>query len=1203
MIGKGQELLQTTRRYAAHVWSENPTQPNQYMLANVSVSPTVQDWVTPFNFFTVTTCNKFSLRWLYTAAEPNSTEYGSTHPVKWQFFRTNGTLYGEYLEPEVNMIGEWEPNYGNSSTYTNGITPDFQITEPGTYYLYCMDYENDVWIPNEPTNNNSIIIQVIPSEDNNNYAINAPDSICFQDFLCWSIIPYVDPSRILSSNWTYLANPCEQANPVGQNTITVSFRKLCSNDTVTISKIVNVTNFVDFQLPAGVCPNQVFNVGNITLCNPATPIVSCIWNWGDGTSSNTQYTSHSYSTPGTYTIQLTLNVNYYGTVHTSSISKTIQVNSLPSAPIVSGNFNTCTNPGTFTITNPDTNTTYSWIANYTSGMSGTNTSQNITWNNNTFPNAPSFGNIKVIASRHGCVDSTSFKVWKCCTDGISPVYSDVTVSDFPAGTVFINGTVTINSSFSEEETFFRMGPEAKIVINAPNTFTTLYKTNFNAGCGYMWDGIYVNGTTSKVVMDHIIPVSGAMNAINSTNGGNFEIKNSQFKDNYIAIKITDYTPNPFNQINHPGVVYGSTFKHINGLIAPYAGQKAHTGIYTDNVYELTIGNNNQAANTFDNLLCGIQSYNSYITLNKNNFANIKKVGRCAILDPTDFTSLYCETAIHVAKIQRGTLAYTPLVRLTGNETNQNTFTNCDQAYYSYKAWQTISYNTVNSTNTAFFCRDLMNGSTFNNNKINGSKQGIYILNSIPTVKNITIQSNSISNVVSGGFGMNLLNCQSANTNRVNILNNAIDLIPNRACTGIMVAACDSISIINNNPIGCNAVNSSSYNKTNLGIKISNCPNSLVKGNTLSKLGTSIWAEGLLTGTQFQCNTLTQNYYGFYMPNSGTVATAYSNQGTSAIPNDNKWTDHPSPTSGIPTYRITGDANSNIISKNWYYRAGITSYFPNVVSPNPATNFVAMSQLSSNALSPCGSKGGDDDNFANTDTTSTMEASIPENANLAIQMRYLYMSMLYNTNSEFFANEIAETAQGLYDNIPLIAKINELAQNDSTLDKAIALNNTLAPVNEMETYRKFANDIYLNYVAKGAQPSAELIGELYTIADMAPNIGGEAVYIARAILNYNPEFVHRNNIIMPLDIKVQDNVQFYPNPANDVLNISTVENFVSGSKIELYDITGRMVYSTAIVTESNSTSISLKEVNQGLYLCVIKSNKEIISSFKISVVKQ
>jgi len=77
---------------------------------------------------------------------------------------------------------------------------------------------------------------------------------------------------------------------------------------------------------------------------------------------------------------------------------------------------------------------------------------------------------------------------------------------------------------------------------------------------------------------------------------------------------------------------------------------------------------------------------------------------------------------------------------------------------------------------------------------------------------------------------------------------------------------------------------------------------------------------------------------------------------------------------------------------------------------------------------------------------------------------------------------------------------------------------------------------------------------------------------------------------------------YPNPVNDVINITATENFTSDSRIELYDVTGRLVYSSLIDTESNNAAISLKEVKQGLYLCVIKNGNEIISSSKISVIK-
>ena len=157
---------------------------------------------------------------------------------------------------------------------------------------------------------------------------------------------------------------------------------------------------------------------------------------------------------------------------------------------------------------------------------------------------------------------------------------------------------------------------------------------------------------------------------------------------------------------------------------------------------------------------------------------------------------------------------------------------------------------------------------------------------------------------------------------------------------------------------------------------------------------------------------------------------------------------------------------------------------------------------------------------------------------------------------------------------------------------------------METYRKFVNDIYLNYVTKGVQPSTELIDELYSIADMAPNIGGEAVYIARAILNYEPIKLNKQDIILPFDATSNESIEYYPNPASDFVNITKMNgNFEVGTQITIYNLTGKLIAEQTVNTESNQIVISLKGINQGLYLCVIRSNKEIISSFKVSVVKQ
>jgi hypothetical protein len=643
------------------------------------------------------------------------------------------------------------------------------------------------------------------------------------------------------------------------------------------------------------------------------------------------------------------------------------------------------------------------------------------------------------------------------------------------------------------------------------------------------------------------------------------------------------------------------------MIAPYLGQKAYTGVYTDNVYNLTIGASESLnPNTFLNLFCGIQSYNSYLTVIHNKFEGIQKTPLCTPGEVTDFSQLYCETGIHVAKKASILIdPLTPTVTIGGvNDIDGNAFSNCDLAYNSYITKQTIKNNHVSLCKTGFSSRDIIYPSAISNNTITSTTSGIYVTSTTPSYRGITIENNTFNSV--GTYGIRVFNCKSGGLVKTKLLNNTINYSA-AVGNGKGIYAVNSNAItITDNTIASATLTSSGLRKVFRGISLQNCPNSIVKSKSISKMGTAIYLEGLETGIQFQCNNMTQNYYGFYITNGAYGATVIDNQITnSTMPNDNQWTDHPSPTSGIPTYRITGDASttgSPIAQKNWFYRTGVT-YNPNIIYGNPAFSYIMPSEMTNNPASPCGSKGGDDDAMANMDSSLTMETMIPDNANFAAQMRYMYMSMLFNSNAEQFAMEIGQDEQGLYANIPLIAKINDLAQNDSTINKAIELNNIFAPINDMEIHRKFVNNVYLNYVVKGETPSSDLIGQLYEIANLTPSIGGEAVHIARAILNYEPTTRNKQDFDIPAKLTLNDNVQWYPNPANDILNIASVETFVTGSKIELYDITGRMVLSSTIGTESNIANVNLKEIKQGLYLCVIKNGEEIISSSKISVLKQ
>src|SRR5690606_34782009 len=91
----------------------------------------------------------------------------------------------------------------------------------------------------------------------------------------------------------------------------------------------------------------------------------------------------------------------------------------------------------------------------------------------------------------------------------------------------------------------------KINITSGNTFE--FKDSEIEGCGLMWEGIYVNGTNTEIVVDNSL-IADALKGINSINGGVFTVTNSVFNANEYGIYVDSYNG------NHQGFVEGSTFK-------------------------------------------------------------------------------------------------------------------------------------------------------------------------------------------------------------------------------------------------------------------------------------------------------------------------------------------------------------------------------------------------------------------------------------------------------------------------------------------------------------------------------------------------------------------------------------------------------------------------------------------------------------------
>ena len=72
---------------------------------------------------------------------------------------------------------------------------------------------------------------------------------------------------------------------------------------------------------------------------------------------------------------------------------------------------------------------------------------------------------------------------------------------------------------------------------------------------------------------------------------------------------------------------------------------------------------------------------------------------------------------------------------------------------------------------------------------------------------------------------------------------------------------------------------------------------------------------------------------------------------------------------------------------------------------------------------------------------------------------------------------------------------------------------------------------------------------------------------------------------------------YPNPTVDVLNLVVVNDELDNLSYNLYDMTGKIISKNSKITTSE-TSVSMHELNQGIYFLAVNKNNKTIKTFKI-----
>jgi gliding motility-associated-like protein len=183
------------------------------------------------------------------------------------------------------------------------------------------------------------------------------------------------------------------------------------------------------------CDQGVVTFRNFTTKNE--PIISTVWNFGDGGTSNAEHPTHNFTTPGLYTV--TLNVTTQSNC-SRSFSDTILVYRTP-APSIQSRDTICVNsaePIDGLLATADTLTNWQW----TFGNGQTSTVQN---NVISFPTAGDYAIRLTTSNKIGCNASASKNIHVAPLPTATPVQDPLTIAVGMGTNILMNYTGNIVS--------------------------------------------------------------------------------------------------------------------------------------------------------------------------------------------------------------------------------------------------------------------------------------------------------------------------------------------------------------------------------------------------------------------------------------------------------------------------------------------------------------------------------------------------------------------------------------------------------------------------------------------------------------------------------------------------------------------------------------------------------------------------------------
>ncbi len=1009
------------------------------------------------------------------------------------------------------------------------------------------------------------------------------------------------------------------------------------------------------------CPNTEIQFRGFTcIDNNQNYLQYCsyLWDFGDGTTSNQKNLFHFYTNPGTYYIQFTVTFNNpnTGCNYSETATKIITIHKVEK-PQITGNNTNCNKEVTYQLLNNYNIQSFYWglsfyqIHNPEPGViigSSNEPVLNVSWGQN-YIDCPLADVIINTIDENECHAVDTLTIFPCCRAGV-PEYTYTSVVTFSgtqtlSGNAYIfNENVIIDGDITFYNDYIHMGPNTKIIVN-PGAKLTISATtvSFRADCcDNMWDGIYLEDPTSELNIVNNSFIQNAQNAVVARNRAVINLVFSTFRNNYRNVVIENSIITlPYDYSPYPALIRGCTFKgEPNYLLTnlPYAGVQTFSGIETKNILNLTIGEyitDPSYTNYFEKMYCGIKAVNSNLYIYNNIFTDIRvPAGANYGNNGNDPTAIYQPTAIH--SVFDGKLKDLSISQIiaggTGNPYVLNTIDNSINGIYTFNQRVDIIGNTVEAEIYGIRNKDIHNNSRVSNNSVNSTSlfvfTGIEIKNIQPTYANLQVKDNIVFPSSRGIAVSNILAEPRSGQYEVNVYNNHVFFHTNnyggyyRDRSGIESNNCDGIVISCNEVARLLASEPDFY--TNLfGINIVQTMHAQVRDNyNLHKLGAGINVYSDCNYSNYQCNSLKYNYHGFMFNAFSTL----SQQGTDLTNSDNYfegtyWNSTP------PTYRKLWSNSSSINGPvNWHVRDNPFPFYSldNGNTNNPTYALIYEVQNSTSASSACAdcsvgsieeevqwTKEKREEIFGKTVRNEVVYDTL--NTEFTTYDQEMLYRLLKEDSTLMNMGDTSDIAyQQFYalnqnSNIGKIVETQELIKKGK-VDEALLRNEAVQDQKLIDYYMKEVNNIYLStYARSNYQLTAEQIVFLTTVANITPWEGGDAVFIARYMLDIDPNQLTADfakaPAAMPNSMESRANMaKIYPNPAKDEVMIAFEKATDSQGVLEIYGFTGSVIKSQNLASGYQYISVSVKDLKPGIYFYRILLNNEVVAKDKLLIVK-